>query len=162
MSFGVDILFIVLGGVLLLVSFIGCFLPVLPGPWLALLGLLCARGIAPHDRPSWVVIGGAVMAVVTVQLLDYIVPVLGAKKFHCGKAGIWGCVLGTLVGLFFLPLGLILGPFLGAFLGEFIAGKEIRQSLVGATGAFLGFVAGVFLKVLCCSGLATLFVYAVT
>ena len=154
--------FIALGSILLLLSFIGCFIPVLPGPWLALAGVACARGVAPHDRPSLTVLITAGALVVFVQVLDYIVPAIGAKKFHCGKAGIFGCLIGTLVGLFFFPLGLILGPFLGAFLGELLAGKEIRRSLVGATGAFLGFVAGLFLKLLCCGALATMFVFAVT
>lgn len=151
-----------LGAILLLLSFIGCFVPVLPGPWLALAGVVCARGVAPHDRPSLALLIASAALVVAVQVLDYLVPALGAKKFHCGKAGIFGCLAGTLVGIFFFPLGLILGPFLGAFLGELLSGKEIRRSLVGATGAFLGFVAGLFLKLFCCGVLATIFVFAVT
>ena len=37
---------------------------------------------------------------------------------------------------------------------------EVQE--MGATGAFLGFVAGLFLKLFCCGALATIFVVAVT
>ena len=57
-----------------------------------------------------------------------------------------GCFLGSLVGLFFLPLGVILGPFLGTVIGELIAGKNVPASLRGGLGALLGFVLCVGLK----------------
>ena len=157
-----DIAFTILGSLLLLLAFVGCVLPVVPGPLLAFAGLLCARGLGAHDRPSLAILiaAGALVAVTT--LLDYVVPAFGARRFNCSRLGVFGCVVGTLVGLFFMPFGLIVGPFLGALTGELLAGKEIRQSLKGAAGAFVGYVAGILLKLVCCGCLATAFVKAVT
>ena len=156
-----DIAFIILGSILLILAFIGCVVPVLPGPLLAFTGLLCARGIAPHESPSLGMIAAAACFVTVTLVLDYIVPAMGAKKFNCGRMGVFGCIAGTIIGLFFMPFGLILGPFLGAMLGELIAGKKLRQSLKGATGAFLGYVTGILLKLVCCGCLAALFVKTV-
>ena len=101
-----DIAFIVLGSILLVLAFIGCVVPVVPGPLLAFAGLLCARGIAPHDTPSMRTLVVALAFVVVVIVLDYVVPALGARKFNCGKMGVFGCVVGTIVGLFFMPFPL--------------------------------------------------------
>ena len=156
-----DIAFIILGSLLFVLAFIGCVVPVLPGPVLAFAGLLCARGLSPHDRPSLTGLLLAAAFVVVAVVLDYVVPALGARKFNCGKLGVFGCVVGTIVGLFFMPIGLLVGPFLGAMIGELIAGKEVRQSLKGAVGAFLGYAAGILLKLICCGSLAAVFVQAV-
>ena len=157
-----DIAFIVLGSILFVLAFVGCVVPVLPGPLLALAGLLCARGLSPHDRPTWTVLLLAAAFVAVVVVLDYVIPALGARKFNCGKLGVFGCIAGTIVGLFFMPFGLILGPFLGAMAGELLAGKKVRQSLKGAVGAFLGYAAGILLKLICCGSLAVVFVRAVS
>ena len=157
-----DTAFIIAGAILLLLSFIGCVVPVLPGPILSFAGLLCARGLVPHDRPSLAVLAAAGAFVAVVTILDYIVPAMGARKFNCGRLGVFGCVAGTIVGLFFMPIGLLVGPFVGALIGELIAGKTLRQSLKGATGAFIGYMTGILLKLVCCGTMAALFVQAVT
>ena len=144
------------GIVLLALGFVGCVVPVLPGPILGYCGLLA---LVPTERcPSTAVLVtmGVVVAVVTVA--DYLVPALGAKKFDCSRWGTWGCFVGTLVGLFFVPLGLLLGPFLGALVGELIAGKAVSAAVRGGFGALLGFLSGVFLKIACCVVLAFAFV----
>ena len=62
--------------------------------------------------------------------------------------------------LFFVPIGILLGPFLGAFLGELIAQKPVGAALKGGLGAFLGFLSGVFLKLLACVAMSVVFVLA--
>ena len=146
----------VAGIVLLVLGFVGCVVPVLPGPILGYCGLLA---LVPTERcPSTaaLVTLGVVVAVVTVA--DYVVPALGAKKFDCSRWGTFGCFVGTLVGLFFAPFGLLLGPFLGAFVGELIAGKAVSAAVRGGFGALLGFLSGVFLKITCCVVLTIAFV----
>ena len=153
-----DTMLIILGGLLLTIGIIGCFLPILPGPLLAYAGFFTARWIAPTDVPSdrELVLAGVMVAVVT--LFDYIVPALGAKKFNCSGWGTFGCFAGTIIGLFFIPLGVVLGPFLGAFCGECIAGKKCGQAVKGAFGALLGYFAGLVVKCACCIVLAVWFV----
>ena len=153
----VSIVCIGLGVLLIAIGFIGCVVPVLPGPSLAYCSLLLVRFGCAADVPStWcLVLTGALTVAVTV--LDYVVPALGARAFRCSRQGIAGCMLGTVVGLFFLPLGVMVGPFLGALVGELIGGKRLGSGLLGATGAFLGFVFGALLKLVCCGTIAYCF-----
>ena len=148
-----------LGGVLLILAFVGCVVPCLPGPllgWCALLSLAFTRFALPT---AWLVAAGVVTGLVV--LLDYVVPAYGAKKFNCSRWGVVGCAVGTLAGMFFLPIGILLGPFLGALLGELVAGRTLGTALKGGLGAFLGFLSGVFLKVCAVCAFTGLFVWGV-
>lgn len=107
----------------------------------------------------WLVAAGSAMIIAI--FLDYVVPAYGAKKFSCSRWGVFGCAAGTLVGLFFLPFGILLGPFLGACIGELIAGRTIKMALKGGLGAFLGFLTGVFLKLCIVGVFAGLFAWSV-
>ena len=150
---------VAVGGVLLALAFIGCVVPCLPGPilgWGALLSLAFTRFAMPT---LWLVVAG--VAAGLVILLDYVVPAYGAKKFNCSRWGVVGCVLGTLAGMFFLPLGILLGPFIGACFGELVAGRTFGLALKGGLGAFLGFLSGVFLKLCAVCAFTGLFVWSV-
>lgn len=153
-----DICCFVLASVLLILGLVGCFISILPGPILSYCGLLC---LIPTDRSlstTALVLLGALTIAVTVA--DFVIPSIGAKKFNCSSYGTWGCVLGTIVGAFFFPIGIILGPFAGAFLGEFIAKKDFVTALRSGIGAFLGFLAGTLLKVCFCLYIMIVFVMA--
>ena len=141
--------------VLMLVGLIGCVIPIVPGPALAYCGLLCM--IPTSKAPSFLAIVVFGVAALAVTVLDYVVPALGAKRFKCSKYGTWGCAIGTFVGMFFFPLGILLGPFCGAVLGELLARKSAGEALWGGFGAFLGFLSGVLMKIVFCT--ATIFFY---
>ena len=151
-----DVVWLILGGLLLAAGMIGCIVPVIPGPVVAYCGILCLlpTAHAPSSAAIWAF--GALTMVAMV--LDSVVPALGATKFRCSRAGVFGCVVGTVVGMFFFPLGLLLGPFLGAVAGELLAGKTVRESVWGGFGAFLGFLLGTFLKFAACAAMAVFFV----
>ena len=144
--------------VLLALSFVGCVVPVLPGPLLAFGGLLALipSSFAPTTQ-TYIWFG---VACAGVLVLDYVVPAFGAKKFNCSKWGVFGCMVGTIVGIFFAPLGIILGPFLGAVAGELIAGKKVPDALLGGIGALIGFIVGVLLKFVACALFTWWFVQA--
>ena len=148
----------ILAGILLLIGFVGCVVPVLPGPIIGYCGLLTLIPTAKCPSTLMLVAMGLVVAVVTVA--DYVVPAIGAKKFDCSRWGTFGCFVGTIAGLFFVPIGILLGPFLGAFLGELIARKPVGAALRGGFGAFLGFLSGVLLKLLACVAMSVVFVMA--
>ena len=156
-----DIAYEWIGWGLIAIGTIGCFLPVLPGPPIAYAALFLALARGDHSSPgvATLVVAGVVTAAVLV--LDWIVPALGAKKFDCSRVGMFGCFVGTVVGLFFLPFGVVAGPFLGALAGELLSGKPFGRSLRGAFGALLGYVCGVALKVACCGFIACRFWAAV-
>lgn len=149
----------IIAGLLLLIGFVGCVVPVLPGPIIGYCGLLA---LIPTEKcPSILLLVTMGLLVAAVTVADYIVPALGAKKFNCSRWGTIGCFVGTIIGLFFVPIGILVGPFLGAFLGELIAMKPVGAALKGGLGAFLGFLSGVCLKIFACSVMTFLYVMLV-
>lgn len=134
------------GGIFIVVGILGCFLPFLPGPPLSYAGLILLQ--LSSKQPFTVSLLSVFAALtVFVVLLDYVVPVYGTKKFQGSKFGIWGCAVGMILGIiFFAPLGIIIGPVLGAFTGEVLRGQKAGQAVKSALGSFIGFMAGVFIK----------------
>lgn len=145
----VEYLLYALSAICMLAGLAGCILPMLPGPPLAWFGMLLLHFT---DRVDFSVteLVVSVLVVIATLVLDYFTPMIGAKKFGGGKYGNRGCVIGTIVGMFFLPLGLILGPFLGAVIGELIAGKPFRAALKAGFGSFVGFLFGTLIKLAVC------------
>ncbi len=143
--------------VLLLLGLIGGVLPVLPGPPLSFAGmiLLHLSRFANFSTELLWIFG---FIAVGVQILDYIVPAWGTKKFGGTKYGTWGSVIGLIVGVFILPsiivlgpfglFGIIAGPFFGALIGEKIGGMDSDGAMKAAFGSFIGFLAGTFMKVI--------------
>ena len=138
---------IVLGFVLLAAGIVGCVLPVIPGPplsYAALILLSIARGWKPFS-PGVLIALGAATVVVTV--LDYVMPMLTSKRMGASKAGIWGSIVGMVVGIvFFPPFGVIIGTFAGAVLGELLFGNRPEGALRAGWGVFLGTMLGIALK----------------
>lgn len=142
-----DWIWITLGIILLILGIIGSVAPVLPGPALAFLALPLLQLLGkPAFDGRTLLLWGSVAAAVTV--LDYIIPVIGTKKFGGTRYGTRGSIAGLLLGLFLGPPGIILGPFIGAVAGEMIGGKDIHFALKSGLGAFLGFVAGTLMKLI--------------
>jgi uncharacterized protein YqgC (DUF456 family) len=143
----------ILGAVLVLIGFAGSILPVIPGPPISWAGFLLLRWTDNVNRRAegyentlWILL----FVVVLVTVLDYVVPVVGTKRFGGSKRGVWGASIGVVAGLFFGPLGIIIGPFLGAYIGEISSGKKDREALRAAWGSFVGFLTGVGLKLMTC------------
>ena len=151
-----SVVFVVLSGLLLLVGCCACIVPVLPGPLVAFCGLLLMN-LTPYAPSAGALVAFGLLTALA-SVLDNVVPALGAKRCKCSKWGVWGCVLGTFIGVFFFPAGLLLGPFLGAFLLELAHSRNAGQALKGGLGAFLGFLTGVALKLLTCLGMAAWYV----
>ena len=88
--------------------------------------------------------------VIVVSILDYFVPAYFTKLTGGSKWGGWGAIAGLFIGLIFPPVGMILGSLIGAFAGELLfAGKDAATSLKSAFGAFLGFLFGTGIKLIC-------------
>ena len=145
----VEYLLYALSAICMLAGLAGCILPMLPGPPLAWLGMLLLHFTDRVDFSVTELVVSALVVIATL-VLDYFTPMIGAKKFGGGKYGNRGCVIGTIVGMFFLPLGLIIGPFLGAVIGELIARKPFRAALKAGFGSFVGFLFGTLIKLAVC------------
>jgi uncharacterized protein YqgC (DUF456 family) len=143
-----DILWMLVGAVLLIVGLAGCILPFLPGPPLSYAALLVQqlRSIAPFSSEFlWIMAGITTLVVV----LEFAIPVYGAKRYGGSKFGMWGCTIGLLVGMWLGPVGLIVGPFLGALVGELLF-TDSSTAIRAAMGSFIGFLAGTLLKLIAC------------
>lgn len=149
-----DYILIALGVIFIISGILGCVLPIIPGPPLSYVGLLLLHFTERYQFSSKFLIIWAIITVV-VYALDYIIPAWGTKKFGGSKRGVWGSIIGLVIGLFFFPpFGIIIGPFLGAVIGELTAGKEHKDALKSGFGSFLGFLAGTLLKLIT-SGMMT-------
>ncbi len=144
-----DILLIILGIICLIAGLAGCFLPVLPGPPVAYAGLLLLH-FTDKVQYSTTQLLAWLFVVIVVQVLDYFVPMLGSKYSGGSRWGTRGCLVGTIIGLFFMPWGIIVGPFIGAFVGELLGGRKTRQALKSGLGSLLGFLLGTVLKCIVC------------
>jgi uncharacterized protein YqgC (DUF456 family) len=142
-----ELIWTILGFLLIFAGLLGSFLPVLPGPPISFIGLLLIHFLGGHSLSNNLLIFYAIAAV-AILLLDYLLPVWTTKKFGGTKAGQWGATIGVLIGLFAGPWGIILGPFIGAYLGELLAGSKNQDAWRSAKGAFLGFLLGTGLKIM--------------
>lgn len=154
-----DVLWLVMGVILMLVGLAGCILPFLPGPPLCFLALLIQQlQSTPPYTTEFLLIWGGIAVVITV--LDYVVPLYGTRRFGGTKYGMWGCAIGLLAGIWLGPLGLIVGPFAGAFVGEMIGKANSDHALRAAIGSFVGFLLGTLLKLVACFVMGWYFIQA--
>jgi uncharacterized protein YqgC (DUF456 family) len=103
--------------------------------------------VIPMD---WTFLGITLGVAILIWGIDFIIPAWGTKKFGGSKYGIWGTILGLIIGLVFLgPLGIIVGPFLGAFVGELIHDStDSKRAVKAAFGSLVGFMLSTGLKFL--------------
>jgi len=140
-------LLIVLGLLLSLVGLIGCVLPVIPGPPLSFFALLILSYAKNWEPFSLTFLFIMAVLMVIVSILDYVIPAGGAKKYGASKNGMWGSMIGMVLGLFFFPpWGIFLGGIAGALIGELLAGKEGKKALQASWGIFVGFMVSTGLK----------------
>ena len=154
-----DIFLIILSVLFMVVGLLGCILPALPGPPLSYVGFLLLHftdKVQFSTTQIWVLLALVVIA----QVIDYFIPVLGSKYSGGTKWGSWGAFIGSVVGLFFLPWGLLLGPFLGAVVGELLGDADMKSALKSGTGALLGFILGTVLKLALCMYFIVLLIQA--
>ena len=153
-----DILLIVLGVICLILGLVGCVLPMLPGPPVAYGGLILLH-LTNYTQLSTTELIVCLVLVIIVQVLDYIIPLLGTK--YTGGGGKWanrGTLIGTLIGMFFLPWGIIVGPFVGAFIGATKDGADNTQALKSGLGSLIGFLLGTVLKFVVCGYFIWIFI----
>ena len=140
---------LILGLLLTIVGIIGSLLPALPGPPISWVGILLLY-FCPGMETNYWLLGITLVIAVVIGILDYVIPAKGTKYFGGSSYGIWGTNIGLVIGIFApIPFGFLIGPFVGALIGELIYNSsEGKRALKAATGSFLGFLAGTFMKVL--------------
>jgi uncharacterized protein YqgC (DUF456 family) len=154
-----SILLWALAALLIFAGVCGLVLPMMPGAPLLFLGLVVA---AWADNFTYVGTGGltvlGVLALLTYAV-DIIAGAFGAQKFGASRQAIVGAAVGTLLGLFFMPVGILLGPFLGAVTGELIARKKLMEAGASGFGATIGLLLGAVAKLVLALVMLLLFAY---
>ena len=134
-----EIFLIILATILAIAGLLGSVLPVLPGPPLSFVGLwlmwLLDKDVV-SNQGLWIM--GIIMVLVTI--IDFIASVWLTKTGGGSKETTKWATVGLLLGLFFLPWGLVIGPFIGAFIGELLQSSKASQALKVASLSFLAFV----------------------
>ena len=156
-----DILLIVIGVICLLLGIVGSVIPALPGPPLSYAGLLLLHFTDRVQFSMTQLVIWGILVLLTIAA-DYVLPVIGVKKWNGSSWGNAGCIVGIVVGAFIIPpWGIILGPFIGAVLGELLfARKNTPEALKAGFGAFMGFILGTVFKLSVCGWFIFCFVKA--
>lgn len=129
------------------VALVGVIVPVLPGVPIALAGAVVAALIMGYERFGVQPLVYVSFLTVLSQLVDVAGTWLGSKRFGASRAGVWGGVLGSFVGLLaFPPFGFLVGALAGAVLAELLAGRELSESFRSGIGAFVGTLGGAVAK----------------
>lgn len=138
------------------VGIIGCIIPALPGPPFNFLAIVLLKLFRPESFSSELII---VFGVITlaVTILDYVFPIMGIKIYKASRYGIWGSIIGMLVGLFFFPpFGMIIGLLIGAVIGEFVAGKNGTEAFRIGLVTFVASIIMIIVKLII-SGIMTFY-----
>jgi uncharacterized protein YqgC (DUF456 family) len=149
-----DYVLIAFGIIFIISGVLGGILPILPGPPLSYIGILLLHFTEKYQFDTGFLI---LWLLITLFIygLDFVIPVWGTKKFGGSKRGVWGSIIGLIIGMFlFPPIGIIIGPFAGAVIGEYSSGKESKEAFKSGFGSFLGFLVGTLLKLIV-SGMMT-------
>ncbi len=142
-----ETILIILAFIMVLSGIYSVLFPPLPGIWMAWLGVFI---FALADNFS-AVSGRAVMVflflTLLVSILEFLIPLVGAKRYKASKNGLVGSFAGSFIGLFILgPLGAILGMFVGLVAGEILNGKDLEEISGSLRGALLGFFVSSLIK----------------
>ncbi|NVK52961.1 MAG: DUF456 family protein [Flavobacteriaceae bacterium] len=142
-----DILLLFLGIVCMILGIIGSFLPVLPGPLTGWLGLLLLHYTSAVPK-NWTFLGITLAVAIFVWVIDYFIPAIGTKRFGGSKYGVYGTMIGLVIGLLSpIPFGMFIGAFAGAFIGEVaFAKKKSDKAFKASVGSLLGFFVSATLK----------------
>ena len=129
---------------LLFIGMLGTFLPVLPGLLLSICGLLIFKFGTENEMPMMYVWVFALLTILST-VLNYVIPAKTNKKYGGTRYGSIGSFIGTILGLFFIPipLGFLIGMLLGVLVGELVHDISDRKKAFNSMkGAFIGFIYG--------------------
>lgn len=154
-----EITLIIIAILLSVIGIIGCIIPGMPGVPLNYIAMLLLQwAFQPYGLVTLVIFG---VLTIIVSVLDYTIPIWTAKRFGATKQGIWGSIIGMILGIFFTPVGMILGTLLGAVIGDLIAGRTTPQATRSGLGSLFGTLVTVGIKLTLAAVIALSAVYEV-
>lgn len=130
--------------IFLVIGLAGTFLPVLPGLLLSLGGLLLYKFGTNAPLPMAYVWIFSALTILSM-ILNYVIPARQTRKYGGTRWGSIGSVVGTILGMLFIPipLGFLIGMFAGVFVGELLHDRSDKKKAWNSTkGAMVGFIYG--------------------
>ncbi len=146
--------------VLVLVGIAGVILPALPGIPLVFAGLLLAAWADDFVHVGWLPLTVLGLLTLLSFAVDILATVVGAQRVGASRKALWGTFLGSIVGVFFMPIGLFVGPLAGALLGEYWHTRELGRSTKVGLATWLGILLGFALKLALVIAMLGLFAFA--
>lgn len=135
---------------LLIAGIIGCIIPILPGHLIILIAAIAHRLFLGREGSGleWWSFVILVLLMAISQTFEFVSGAAGTKWFGGTRWGALGAFIGSIVGMFFMPFGLLLGPLIGAFAAEMIvARKKPVFAASSGMGSVVGTVAGLAMKI---------------
>jgi len=153
-------IFHLLAVLLVLVGIAGIILPALPGIPLVFAGLLLAAWADDFAHVGWLPLTVLGLLTLASFAVDILATVAGAQRVGASRKALWGTFVGSIVGLFFMPIGLFVGPLAGALLGEYWHTRELGRSTKVGLATWLGILLGFALKLALVIAMLGLFAFA--
>ncbi len=135
---------VIIAIIVILLGIAGTIIPFIPGIPLIFIAITAYGWYEGFHAVSTKYI--AIMASLTVLslIVEYLSSILGAKYFGSSKKGIYGALIGTVIGIFvFPPIGILIGPWLGACVGELLSGKDLSTAMKTGLGTLAGIFSGI-------------------
>ncbi len=146
--------------IIFIVGIAGIVLPGIPSLPVIFLGVVIYAFFTDFATVGWKAILVIGLIALLGTLLDFFATLLGAKKFGASRWGLLGAVVGSIVGIFFGPVGMIIGAFIGAIVLEYFKDANFKKSLGAGVGTFIGFIFGTVMKVVFAIMMIILFFFA--
>jgi uncharacterized protein YqgC (DUF456 family) len=131
---------------LLILGLLGSVLPFMPGTLLILAGAFIyalATDFATLGTSRLLILAALTALAYGV---DYVAGAFGVKRLGGSRWAMLGAVAGSVIGIFFGPVGLILGSITGAVVVELVRTREVEASLRSGFGSVLGMIVGTAAK----------------
>ena len=148
---------------LVLLGFLGIIIPFLPDMLLIFAGILIFALLTHFQNISFGLLALLFGLSLFGFLFDYLGTIFSAKKAGASKWGIFGAILGGIVGVFIFNIfGFLIGAVFGAILFEIIfEKKEMDKAINSGVGAFFGLFFSFIAKIILSVVIITLFLRAV-
>lgn len=127
----------------------------LPGTWLMLGAAVGYNALTGTEAIGLFTLIGATVLVLIAEWFEFVLGARYARKYGGSRRAGWGAIVGGLVGaLVGVPvpivgpmIGAMVGSFAGALLFEYSVSRDHRGATRVATGALIGRVAAIAVKV---------------